>query len=115
MFVQQSLGYQNPPNPTSPNGKQDFDSLIKLLQNEIDHLELMMVPHQGNWKMEYEMNSVEQRLLGPDRYPKKFQKSNTDTTTTSHSDLLFSISQSKNKKSSSSSTATVVAPSKKVQ
>jgi hypothetical protein len=114
MFVQQSMGYQNPPNPTSPNGKQDFDSLIKLLQNEIDHLELLlMVPQQGTM-MEYEMNSVEQRLLGPDRYPKIFQRSSADAATTSHSDLLFSISQSKTKKSSSSS-STVIPPSKKIQ
>ena len=112
MFVQQSMGYQNPPNPTAPNGKQDFDSLIKLVQNEIDHLELLMVP-QLNTMMEYELNSVEQRLLGPDRYPKKITKSSADAATTSHSDLLFTISQSKSKKPST--TAAPVPPSKKVQ
>ena len=111
MFVQQSLGYQNLPNPTSPNGKQDHDSLIKLLQNEIDNLELLMVPQQSTL-MEYETNSVEQRLLGPDRYPKKFQRLNADTSTTSHSDVLFSISQSKAKKSSSSAD---VPATKKIQ
>lgn len=111
MFVQQSLGYQNPPNPTAPTGKQDYDSLIKLLQNEIDNLELLLVPQQSTL-MEFELNNVEQRLLGPDRYPKKFQRSIADAATTSHSNLLFSISQSKAKKSTSS---TAVPPTKKVQ
>ena len=112
MFVQQSLGYQNPPNPASPNGKQDHDSLIKMLQNEIDHLELLTVPQQ-NILLEQEVNPVELRLLGPNRYPKKILRSNGDITTTSHSDILFSISQSKSKKSTSSSTA--VPTSKKLQ
>jgi ER membrane protein complex subunit 3 len=109
MFVQQSLGYQNPPNPASPNGKQDFDSLIKMLQNEIDHLELMLVPKN----IEYE-NNVEQRLLGPSRYPKKATRSSKDTSATSNTDLLFSISQSKTS-SSSKKASSVVPATKKLQ
>ena len=135
MYVQQSLGYQNPPNPTSSNGKQDYDSLIKLLQNEMDHLELFMVPppppppqllnnNNNNIHMgEYDQgnNNVEQRLLGYERYPKKMTtRAGVDTTTTvattSHSDVLFSISQSKSsKKVLTSITSAKKQPSKKIQ
>jgi ER membrane protein complex subunit 3 len=95
MWVQQQMGYQNPPNPTGP--KQDLPSLIKLLNNEVDQLELFTVPTTAKTT---EFESVEQRLLGPQRYPKRVNAAmnpnhSSGTNELSNTDLLFSISQSK--------------------
>ena len=58
------LGLQNPPNPAGP--KQDSESLAKMLQQEADNLEMLSASAQQS-----ELDTVEKRLLGKKRYPKK--------------------------------------------
>jgi len=57
-------GLQNPPNPGKSN--QDAESLAKMLRQEADNLE-MLVLTAG----QAEFDAVEKRLLGKQRYPKK--------------------------------------------
>ena len=58
----EKLGYQNPP---PPQKTQDIDSIIKLLKSEIDNIELNVQPHKS------EFDTIEKRILGKNRYPKK--------------------------------------------
>lgn len=65
-----NMGLQNPPNP---NMKQDPESLAKILRTEADNLEMLNL---GNTT---EFDTVEKRLLGPRRYPKKKLRQSQDT------------------------------------
>lgn len=58
------MGLQTPPNPTA--GKQDAETLAKMLQQEADNLEMETATTQKS-----ELDTVEKRLLGKKRYPKK--------------------------------------------
>jgi ER membrane protein complex subunit 3 len=89
LFLSQSMGYQNPPNPAGP--KQDIPSLITMINSEIDQLDLFMIPSAMT-----EIQQVESRLLGPQRYPKKaLANSARSVGLPSPTDVLFSISQAK--------------------
>lgn len=57
------LGLQNP--PPNPNLKQDVETAAKQLRQEAENLELLLQHHKS------EMDSVEKRLLGKKRYPKR--------------------------------------------
>ena len=107
LLITQNLGYQNPPSPAGP--KQDIPSLITMINNEIDQLDLFTIPSAMT-----ELQQVEARLLGPQRYPKRLLASATRADgTLSATDVLFSISQSKTSATSKSAVASSVTKSNK--
>jgi ER membrane protein complex subunit 3 len=95
MYQQTKWGLQMPPNPSSP--KQDPESLAKLLNQEADNLELLLLNHKS------ELDSVEKRLLGKRRYPKR------QLATSSEADFLLGggTSSGKGKKSAPTSKTTL--------
>ena len=89
VLLQQQYGLQNPPNPAGP--KQDAESLAKMLNQEADNLEMFMVTHKSD------LDSVEKRLLGKQRYPKK------QLSVSSDADFLLGSSKKKETPSSKAS------------
>ena len=81
MYLHQ-CGFQNPPNPGS---KQDAETLAKMLRQEADNLDMLMLG-----KSEFDV--VEKRLLGKKRYPKKKLAASSDA------DFLLGSKKSKSSK-----------------
>jgi len=63
-------GMQNPPNPGKSN--QDAESLAKMLRQEADNLDMLVLTKS-------ELDNVEKRLLGKKRYPKKKLSTSNET------------------------------------
>lgn len=84
-FQMTKLGLQMAPNPSS--AKQDAEALVKMLYQEADNLELLMHNHKS------EMDTVEKRLLGTRRYPKR------ELATSHEADFLLGGGNTKSSKS----------------